>query len=347
MAKSYLIFALLINLGVQKTLAQREYCNISPSHTLCQYQDFGRNCGRTGPIFRGLTEGEKSMVVDMHNKFRSRVAQGREGRGSPGPQKPASNMLELTWDNELELIGQRWADQCDFGHDTVRGVSRFSVGQNVYEASDFNEGPIDLKRAVNGWYSEVDNVSNKLVDKFQFMSGTGHYTQMVWASTYKIGCGYAAYRKRNFVKKFIVCNYGDAGNLLNAPMYQVGRPCSKCPANICSRRFPGLCPVPGETGFSPSNSTMVDINNDVENIRPSTPAGSNGAFEPMFVDNNDVEEFNPPRPQVTRPVQQNLRPVRPVVISSNPNPLLFNPRPNFRPRPISMFDRLIAGLFRG
>ena len=116
------------------------------------------------------------------------------------------------------------------------------------------------------------------------MSGTGHYTQMVWASTYKIGCGYAAYRKRNFVKKFIVCNYGDAGNLLNAPMYQVGRPCSKCPANICSRRFPGLCPVPGETGFSPSNSTMVDINNDVESIRPSTPAGSNG--KSFFFNNN-------------------------------------------------------------
>ena len=114
------------------------------------------------------------------------------------------------------------------------------------------------------------------------MSGTGHYTQMVWASTYKIGCGYAAYRKRNFVKKFIVCNYGDAGNLLNAPMYQVGRPCSKCPANICSRRFPGLCPVPGETGFSPSNSTMVDINTDVESIRPSTPAGSDGKNYFMF-----------------------------------------------------------------
>ena len=67
----------------------------------------------------------------------------------------------------------------------------------------------------------------------------------------------------------------------------------------------------------------------------------------MFVDNNDVEEFNPPRPQVPRPVQQNLRPVRPVVISSNPNPFLFNPRPTFRPRPVSMFDRLFAGLFRG
>ena len=61
----------------------------------------------------------------------------------------------------------RWADQCAFGHDTSRGVSRFSVGQNVYEASDFNEGPIDLRRAINGWYSEVDNVDKKLVDKFQ------------------------------------------------------------------------------------------------------------------------------------------------------------------------------------
>ena len=37
----------------------------------------------------------------------------------------------------------------------------------MYEASDFNEGPIDLRRAINGWYSEVDNVDKKLVDKFQ------------------------------------------------------------------------------------------------------------------------------------------------------------------------------------
>ena len=47
------------------------------------------------------------LLIYAFFRFRSRVAQGREGRGSPGPQKPASNMLELTWDNELELIGQR------------------------------------------------------------------------------------------------------------------------------------------------------------------------------------------------------------------------------------------------
>ena len=107
------------------------------------------------------------MVVDLHNKYRSRVAQGRERRGAPGPQKPASNMLELTWDPELENIAQRWADQCDFGHDTERSVSRFSVGQNVYEASDFNEGPMDLKRAIDGWYNEVESVDNNLVNRYQ------------------------------------------------------------------------------------------------------------------------------------------------------------------------------------
>ena len=103
----------------------------------------------------------------MHNKYRSKVAQGLETRGYPGPQKPAADMLELTWDNELEKVAQRWADQCDFGHDSSRDVSRFSVGQNVYEASDFREGPIDLKRAVDGWYNEVKDVDNDIADNFR------------------------------------------------------------------------------------------------------------------------------------------------------------------------------------
>ena len=107
------------------------------------------------------------MIVDFHNSYRSRVASGQETRGSPGPQRPAANMLELTWDPELEAIAQRWADQCQFGHDFVRDVSRFSVGQNVYEASEFNDDAIDLKRAIDGWYNEVSDVSNTLVDRYQ------------------------------------------------------------------------------------------------------------------------------------------------------------------------------------
>ena len=70
-------------------------------------QDFGENCGQTGPLYHGLTEDEKDMIVYMHNTYRSKVARGLETKGHPGPQKTASNMLELTWDNELELLSQR------------------------------------------------------------------------------------------------------------------------------------------------------------------------------------------------------------------------------------------------
>ena len=109
---------------------------------------------------------------------------------------------------------------------------------------------------------------------------------MVWARTHKIGCGYSSYRGARFIKKFIVCNYGDAGNLLNAPMYQVGRPCSNCPANTCSRNFPGLCTVPGEAEVPRTNTTLIQVvndNNNVENIKPSIPVGSQGNLEIFFL----------------------------------------------------------------
>ena len=38
MRKYYLLLTLFIDCGIQHILAQSEYCNISPSHTLCQFQ---------------------------------------------------------------------------------------------------------------------------------------------------------------------------------------------------------------------------------------------------------------------------------------------------------------------
>ena len=172
---------------------------------------------------------------------------------------------------------------------------------------------------------------------------------MVWANSYKIGCGYTSYRKRNFVKKFIVCNYGDAGNLLNTPMYRTGRPCSKCPANICSRRYPGLCPVPGETSFPPLNSTlipMVDIDNNIENTRPQ-PVPARPVFVPEEVEvfqgapnnNRPVEPqiFRPSRPQNNFVTQNQLLPEEGVFFSARPNGVVTRPR--------TMFERLFGGFF--
>ncbi len=46
------------------------------------------------------------------------VATGKE------PKLPkAANMRELKWDNDLALVAQRWADQCDFNHDALDAKS--------------------------------------------------------------------------------------------------------------------------------------------------------------------------------------------------------------------------------
>ena len=74
----------------------------------------------------------------------------------------------LTWNNDLATVAQKWANQCIFDHDKNRLIPGYrSVGQNVYEASDFNDGPIDLRRAIDGWYNEVQDVNNNLVEHYQ------------------------------------------------------------------------------------------------------------------------------------------------------------------------------------
>ena len=47
------------------------------------------------PLTRGVTEKEKEIILDIHNKLRAKIAQGTEKRGSPGPQPGASNMKKM------------------------------------------------------------------------------------------------------------------------------------------------------------------------------------------------------------------------------------------------------------
>ena len=108
--------------------------------------------------------------MEMHNKIRSTVAQGLETRGAPGPQPPAFDMLEMTWDDELEQVAQRWADQCNYGHDEARQVERFSVGQNINYGSrvwkEQNETRNSIETGINNWYNEVAFYDKTQVKKY-------------------------------------------------------------------------------------------------------------------------------------------------------------------------------------
>jgi len=209
-----------------------DYCPNSRSHTMCRFSGLSSWCSsRLVSNFRGISSLGQALILDKHNELRSRVAQGLE-RNQPS----ASNMRKLVWNNELAAIAQRWADQCIFDHDPER--SKFdgtSVGQNVAifknsSRSSWEEIQYGLATSVQNWYDEVTDpgFSRWDINPFRFSSGTGHYTQVVWAETREVGCGMVYYQNGRWYTTLVVCNYAVAGNMRGAEMYKEGRRCSRC-----------------------------------------------------------------------------------------------------------------------
>ena len=102
----------------------------------------------------------------------------------------------------LAAAAQAVADSCAFQH------SANGYGENIYAAAGSAPTPADV---VNSWTSEKAN--------YTYSSNTcgsnktcGHYTQVVWRDTTKVGC--ALYTCPGFqYGATVVCNYGPGGNV--------------------------------------------------------------------------------------------------------------------------------------
>lgn len=82
-------------------------------------------------------------------------------------------MADLTWSARLQQAAEDWADNCWFEH------SDGSFGENL--ALGFS----DVGSAIDAWYAEVAQYN---YDTGGFSAATGHFTQVVWARTYQVGC---------------------------------------------------------------------------------------------------------------------------------------------------------------
>ena len=48
---------------------------------------------------------------------------------------------------------------------------------------------------IRSWFSEVSLFPGLgSIARYRYTPGTGHYTQMVWSSVSRVGCGYITYR---------------------------------------------------------------------------------------------------------------------------------------------------------
>ncbi|XP_068084050.1 venom allergen 5-like [Anabrus simplex] len=239
------LLCLLAVCTVVLATTKEEYCDTCPDeHAMCIYEGVSEACDADGLC--GVSDSEKEQVVDLHNELRNKVAMGQERQGSPGPQPPASNMRKMTWDDGLAEVAQRWADQCDYGHDSCRNDPRFEevqyhVGQNI--AYDFPcEDGADWRVPIGLWYDEVADFDSSGVKCFKFDSGASHYTQLIWAETASIGCGFRTYTASSGeCRRYYVCNYGPGGNYDDSPIYEEGDPRSSCPDAQFDSKYPGLC----------------------------------------------------------------------------------------------------------
>jgi pathogenesis-related protein 1 len=152
-----------------------------------------------------LRSGSKTITIRSEKSdFDSRtMAAGdfaREMLGEHNKVRARAGLPPLQWSGELAAYSQKWANSLIADNRTAHN-SGSSYGENIL-ASGLGSTPSSV---VAEWASEsldyvyITNTCN---------GDCGHYTQIVWRSTQKVGCAMA----RNKQREIWVCSYDPAGN---------------------------------------------------------------------------------------------------------------------------------------
>lgn len=142
-------------------------------------------------VNRALTPKDKEEILAAHNKYRAEL-----------------RLSFVTWDEGLASSAQNWAYRIRNAHSlnhSPRG------GENLWGGT---KGAFSYTNMVDGWGSEKQFYAGGIFPEVATQSKgwrtVGHYTQIVWRKTTKIGCGIATDDTRDF----LVCHYDPVGNVV-------------------------------------------------------------------------------------------------------------------------------------
>lgn len=203
------------------------YRRYSEDHTGCLAVRKDSSCR---PLQEGLADSDRQMILDAHNMYRNKVASGGEAaNGLPA----AANMMQVVWNEELATLAQKLASMCSVRTDCAdcRRVESFSVGQNIcnYRIRSRTVPPMYWRSTIAFWYEGIKQFPKRAIDPYAYKPSYGTFTQMAWANTWALGCGYALFTRGRWFMQTYVCNYGPAGNYLGSRLYRAGDPCTRCP----------------------------------------------------------------------------------------------------------------------
>ncbi len=144
------------------------------------------------------------QIVSAHNKVRSKF-----------------RLQPLSWSPSLATFSTKWANHlkrstgCKMHHRPHSGRNKTDFGENLYWASPFrwSDGATEVQKVtsyavVNEWAKEV-KYYNYQAHRCQPGQQCGHYTQIVWRDSKKVGCGLAICPDKSQVW---VCSYDPPGN---------------------------------------------------------------------------------------------------------------------------------------
>ncbi|CAG7718729.1 unnamed protein product [Allacma fusca] len=124
-------------------------------------------------------------ALEEHNKLRAKHGIG-----------------PVSVDEDLNNVAQAWANRLLQKGKMEHSTNGF--GENVFWASG---GSINGAKPCQAWYSEIKDFDFNRIDH---TPGTGHFTQLLWKSSTKIGIALASGKAGHFV----VANYNPPGNFL-------------------------------------------------------------------------------------------------------------------------------------
>lgn len=151
-------------------------------------------------------------ITSFHNQIRAMVDTTGVAGGA---------LADLTWDDSLAATAQAWVAKCTdtdgdglLDHNADRSTGHpYYVGENIY-ASTGTAGAHDAVFSWGGEDASYDYANNTCAAGKM----CGHYTQVVWRTTQKVGCAIGTCPKLKFGST-IVCDYGPGGNINNQRPY--------------------------------------------------------------------------------------------------------------------------------
>uniref|UniRef100_A0A6B2E6R9 Putative antigen 5-like salivary protein n=1 Tax=Phlebotomus kandelakii TaxID=1109342 RepID=A0A6B2E6R9_9DIPT len=227
---------------------EAEFCD-GEEHIACEPNSFGTPTNVRNIQVVQLSDADKQSIVDRHNNFRRKVAQGQES-GLPS----ASKMEEMYWDDNLAFVAGEHVKHGNFEHDQCRASTAYpSAGQNLATGSSsvaYSSIIAQVLGHVDMWYNKempiVRDDMPSCVGTFTLSPNclkAGHFTAVVKESSFAVGCAVATFETQIqgnwWYSVLTTCDYANT-NMLDEAVYTQGTTCSACGSigKTCSN---GLC----------------------------------------------------------------------------------------------------------